>query len=283
MSMIDLILLTGCAVGFVLLERLVALKRGQKVLRGGWLTDVLHIFVGGAVIRMGMIAIAVVLSVLAVRLVPAPVADAVRAQPVGVQYLMVLITAELGIYWTHRMAHAVPVLWRFHAVHHSSRELDWMSSHREHPVEQLMFSGVALAPAIVFGVEPLPLLIYGVTYHVHALLLHANVRLDFGPLAQVIGSPRFHHGHHADQREAYDMNFAAQLSILDRIFGTFRLPEAGHPERYGVSDPVPDGFIGQLAYPISPPSPSGLTRGPDVVRIDTGADAPRARIACPPR
>jgi sterol desaturase/sphingolipid hydroxylase (fatty acid hydroxylase superfamily) len=255
MSMIDLILLAGCAVGFVLLERLVALKRGQKVLRSGWLTDVLHIFVGGAVIRLGMIAIAVVLSVLAVRLVPGPVADAVRAQPVWAQYLMVLITAELGIYWTHRMAHAVPVLWRFHAVHHSSRELDWMSSHREHPVEQLMFSGVALAPAIVFGIEPLPLLIYGVTYHVHALLLHANVRLDFGPLAQVIGSPRFHHWHHADQREAYDMNFGAQLSILDRIFGTFRLPETGHPERYGVSDPVPDGFLGQLAYPLSRPVP----------------------------
>ncbi len=268
--MIDLILLAGCAVGFVLLERLIALKGGQKVLRGGWWTDVLHIFVGGAVIRMGMIAIAVVLSVFAAPLVPGPVADAVRAQPVWAQYLMVLITAELGIYWTHRMAHAVPVLWRFHAVHHSSRELDWMSSHREHPVEQLMFSGVALAPAIVFGIEPLPLLIYGVTYHVHALLLHANVRLDFGPLAQVIGSPRFHHWHHADQREAYDMNFAAQLSILDRIFGTFRLPETGHPERYGVSDPVPEGFIGQLGYPIG----SSFSQ-----RVDEGSHAIRGGVA----
>jgi sterol desaturase/sphingolipid hydroxylase (fatty acid hydroxylase superfamily) len=223
------------------------------VRRSGWWTDVLHILLGGAAIRLGMIAIAVVLSALGARLVPVALAEAVRAQPVWLQYLEVLISAELGIYATHRLAHAVPALWRFHAVHHSSRELDWMSSHREHPVEQLIFSGAALAPAILFGIEPLPLLIYGVTYHIHALLLHANVRLDFGPLAHVIGSPRFHHWHHADQREAYDRNFAAQLSVLDHLFGTFRLPKTGHPVRYGVSDPVPETFLGQLAYPLERP------------------------------
>jgi len=253
--MTDLYLLAGCALGFVALERLWSLRRDQAILRPGWLTDVLHILVGGAVIRLGMIGIAMVLSLLAVYAVPTDLAEAVRAQPVWLQYLAVLITAELGIYWTHRMVHAVPVFWRFHAVHHSSRELDWMSSHREHPVEQMLFSGVALAPAIMFGIEPLPLLIYGVTYHLHALLLHANVRLDLGLLAHVIGSPRFHHWHHADQAEAYDRNFAAQLPLLDHLFGTFRLPQAGHPERYGVADPVPEGFLGQLGYPLGKTTP----------------------------
>ena len=250
MSMLDLSLLAGCAIGFVALERLWSLRRDQAIRRPGWLTDVLHILVGGAVIRLGLIGVAVILSLFAVHVVPAAWAEAVRAQPVWLQYLEVLITAELGIYASHRAAHAVPALWRLHAVHHSSRHLDWMSSHREHPVEQLIFSGVAMAPALVFGIEPLPLLIYGVTYHVHALLLHANVRLDLGPLAHVIGSPRFHHWHHADQAEAYDRNFAAQLPLLDHLFGTFRLPKTGHPEVYGVSDPVPDDFLGQLLYPV---------------------------------
>lgn len=263
--MIDLFLLAGCPLGFIALERLWSLRRRQAILRPGWLTDWLHILVGGAVIRLGMIAIALALSLLAVHAVPNAVALAVRAQPVWLQYLEVLLTAELGIYACHRLAHAVPVLWRFHAVHHSSRHLDWMSSHREHPVEQLMFSGVALAPAVLLGIEPLPLLIYGVTYHVHALLLHANVRLDLGPLAHLIGSPRFHHWHHADQTEAYDRNFAAQLPILDHIFGTFRLPRSGHPARYGVSDPVPETFLGQVIYPfaepaeVAPTAPAGLT------------------------
>ena len=99
--------------------------------RSGWWTDVLHILVGGAVIRLGMTGIAIVLSLLAVHAVPDGVAQTVGRLPVWGQYLIVLVTAELGIYATHRAAHAVPMLWRLHAVHHSSRELDWMSSHRE--------------------------------------------------------------------------------------------------------------------------------------------------------
>ena len=262
--MIDLYLLAGCAIGFVAVERLWPHRRDQAVRRSGWLTDVLHILAGGAVIRLGMTGIAIGLSLLAVSAVPGGLADAVRAQPVWLQYLMVLISAELGIYATHRAAHAVPPLWRLHAVHHSSRELDWMSSHREHPLEQMLFSGVALAPAILLGIEPLPLLIYGVIYHVHALLLHANVRWDIGPLAHVIGSPRFHHWHHADQREAYDRNFAAQLSILDHLFGSFRLPETGRPDRYGVADPVPETFLGQLAYPFTTSEPEARSAGEPV-------------------
>lgn len=250
MTLTDLYWLLGLGAAFIALERLAPHAEGQRLLRDGWRADLMHLVISGPVIRLALIGIAVAASAMGAHLVPSAWAEAIRAQPDWVEYLEILLIAELGIYGAHRAAHAVPVLWRLHAVHHSSTELDWAVTYRVHPLEQLLFAGPALAVVIALGFSPEPLIAYGLIYRVHAILLHANVRFDFGPLKHLIGSPRFHHWHHADQREAYDQNFAAQLSVLDHLFGTFRLPRSGHPERYGVSDPVPDDYAGQLLYPF---------------------------------
>jgi sterol desaturase/sphingolipid hydroxylase (fatty acid hydroxylase superfamily) len=86
-------------------------------------------------------------------------------------------------------------------------------------------------------------------FQAHALLLHSNVRIKFGPLKWLIASPEYHHWHHADQREAYDRNFAAQLSLIDLVAGTIFLPKH-RPARYGVSDPVPRSYPQQLLFPF---------------------------------
>jgi sterol desaturase/sphingolipid hydroxylase (fatty acid hydroxylase superfamily) len=76
------------------------------------------------------------------------------------------------------------------------------------------------------------------------------VRLNFGPLRWLIASPEFHHWHHANQREAYNTNYAGQLSILDKLFGTMYMPKGQIPEKYGVDDPVPNTYILHLLYPF---------------------------------
>jgi sterol desaturase/sphingolipid hydroxylase (fatty acid hydroxylase superfamily) len=104
------------------------------------------------------------------------------------------------------------------------------------------------------GFSALALSVYFLIYTAHALLLHANVRINFGPLKWLIASPQFHHWHHANQREAYDKNFASQLSIIDVIFGTFQVQGESLPEKYGVDDPIPTSYLGQLGYPFVPAS-----------------------------
>jgi len=250
MTLKDLLILIGFGAAFIVLERLIPRDRSQPILRPGWQTDVLHAFVGGWMISVGVILVGIVLSLLAVHAVPHSVAAAIRSQPDWLEFIEILLLADLGIYWIHRASHAAPVLWRFHAVHHSSEHLDWAAAHRVHPIEQVLFSTAAVGPAVLLGFSPGPLTVFGLLYHAHALLLHANVRLDFGPLKHVIGSPAFHHWHHADQREAYDRNFAALFSAYDHLFGSFRLPKGRLPERYGVEDPVPKDFVGQLAHPF---------------------------------
>lgn len=73
--------------------------------------------------------------------------------------------------------------------------------------------------------------------------------MPVGPLRHVFASPRFHHWHHANQKEAFDKNFAGQIPLIDRLFGTLYMPADKMPDRYGVDDPPPNDYVGQLLYP----------------------------------
>src|SRR5438477_457767 len=83
----------------------------------------------------------------------------------------------------------------------------------------------------------------------YAIGLHANVRWTFGPLRYMLASPTFHRWHHTSEDAGLDKNFAGLFPIWDLMFGTFYLPRT-QPTRFGVSDPVPDGIIGQLVWPF---------------------------------
>lgn len=142
------------------------------------------------------------------------------------------------------------MLWKFHSIHHGIEELDWIASFRAHPVDQIITKVVSLLPVFFLGFSTEAIAIYFLIYTGHALLLHANVRINFGPLRWLIASPQFHHWHHAGHRDAYDKNFASQLSIIDVLFGTFRVPGSAMPEKYGVDDPIPLSYLGQFGYPF---------------------------------
>lgn len=247
----DFLFLFGAGAVLLVLERLLPLHPGQKSLRPGWKVDILHVFLSGTLIRLGTTLTVLAASVFAISVVPASIRDAVRAQPDWLEFLELLVLSDLCFYAAHRMCHAVPLLWRFHAVHHSSEHLDWLATYRVHPVDQIFNATIIALPAIVLGFSPIPLLIYALIYRVHAPLLHSNLRFDIGPLGVLVTSPRFHHWHHADQVEAYDRNFAGQLSIIDRLFGTHHAPgERSLPTDYGVGGAVPETYVGQLVQPF---------------------------------
>ena len=164
-----------------------------------------------------------------------------------------LLMQALATYGVHRLFHVVPFLWKFHAIHHSSQAMDWLAGSRLHLVDVVATRAFVFVPMYVLGFATGPVYAYLVLVSFLAVFVHANVRFRFGFLTQVIGTPQYHHWHHAAEAEAVDKNFAVVLPVIDRIFGTLYLPADRWPAAYGIEgNPVPESFIAQTVYPFTP-------------------------------
>jgi sterol desaturase/sphingolipid hydroxylase (fatty acid hydroxylase superfamily) len=236
---------------FIPLERILPLHHEQGTLRKNWLNDAFYLIFNGLPIKFGMMAVLGAAMVAIETYVPAGLHAWVQSWPLAVQVLAVIVVADIGFYAAHRTFHAVPFLWRFHSVHHSIEEMDWLAAHRVHPVDQIATMAASLLPVFALGFEPLAIGIYALIYHWQSLLIHSNMRINFGPLRWIVASPQFHHWHHANERAAYDKNFAGQLPFIDAIGGTLRMPKE-MPKAYGCDDPVPTLYHQQMIYPLLP-------------------------------
>lgn len=143
----------------------------------------------------------------------------------------------------------MPFLWGFHAVHHSSKSMDWLAGARMHVVEIVLMRAVTSLPLLTLGFAPSAMQAYVAIVYVTSSLVHANLRGDFERLGKVFVTPRFHHWHHGLEAEAIDVNFAIHFPWIDKLFGTYHLPKGRWPKDYGVPEKVPRGFVRQLAYP----------------------------------
>jgi sterol desaturase/sphingolipid hydroxylase (fatty acid hydroxylase superfamily) len=173
----------------------------------------------------------------------------VAAIPFWWQVPIVFVGADFLSYWQHRLFHQ-RALWPIHAVHHSSTELDWLSSGRFHPLNEIGAQLVYVAPLLACGFHPFTFLVLAPWTTWYVVFLHANVGFDYGPLARVVASPAFHRWHHTFEDEGRDKNFGGILAVWDVWFGTFYLPSGRRATRFGASDAVPEGFLAQLAYPL---------------------------------
>ena len=241
------ILILACI--FIPLERLLPLHAEQGPLRRGWANDLFYLLFNGFVVRAGStVLFGAVMAAYRTYIDPSDTAW-VAAQPIWLQAIAVIVIADIGYYTAHRMFHAVPFLWKFHSVHHSIEEMDWLATHRVHPVDQILSNAMSMLPIYFIGFSPAAIGIYLVIYQAQALLVHSNTRIKFGPLKYLFASPEYHHWHHADQTEAYDRNFAAQLSIIDVVAGTMFLPKH-KPQKYGLTEHMPNNYPQQMLYPI---------------------------------
>lgn len=171
--------------------------------------------------------------------------------PAVVQFAALLLVADFTQYWVHRAFHAVPLLWRFHAVHHSATEMDWLAGSRLHLVDIAVTRGLTYIPIYLLGFGDGPLFAYLVVVSAQATFIHANVRFDFGWLRWVVATPQFHHWHHAAEAQAVDKNFAVHVPVLDVIFGTAYIPPRW-PSAYGLAhEPEPpSGYVRQFLWPL---------------------------------
>jgi sterol desaturase/sphingolipid hydroxylase (fatty acid hydroxylase superfamily) len=184
-------------------------------------------------------------------------------QPSWLVLVEMLFLLELTAYWSHRLSHTVPWLWRFHAIHHSATRLNWLSAGRFHPVNQLFTRLCNMVPLFCLGfpiadaMKLFPIVAFS------ALVAHSNWNLKLGPFSVFLVGPVYHRFHHTLSTHGGNKNFAGFCPVFDKIFGTYYLPERD-PGALGVDDSaVPEDIWGQLVHPLRSemPSPSDLSDG----------------------
>lgn len=174
--------------------------------------------------------------------------------------LLDLVLLDLLIYWWHRANHTVPVLWRFHEVHHLDRFLDTTTALRFHFGEVLLSALARAAVIVAFAIPLASVLVFEGLVLIAALFHHSNLRLPAGlerALSRIIVTPSIHWVHHHALRADTDSNYATVLSLWDPLFGsrsrTLRTPSlpigvAGRP-----GQPLPDRpVLGLLTRPFRP-------------------------------
>lgn len=245
------------AIGWTL-ERLWR-RHDQPVLRRGLRADVIHLLVTNLLSGAALLTAAgICLVLLGWATIPATQAW-ITGQPLLVQAGLGFVLFSFVLYWQHRLAHAVPFLWRFHAVHHSSEHLDWLAAARLHPLE-FFFGGFLLAPPfILLGFDPVSLGAFSALTTAWAVVEHANVGWRLRWMDRIYPNPEYHHWHHSSEPEARDKNFG--MPLWDAVFGTYFMPGDRRPSRYGIAEPMPTTFLGQLAQPLRrrrpAPDPAG--------------------------
>jgi len=171
--------------------------------------------------------------------------------PFIIELIIALLISDLFQYWVHRAFHSNRFLWRFHAVHHSIKNMDWLAGSRLHFLDIFLTRSFSFIPLYVLGFSSLTFNVTIVIIAIHAVLIHANTSINFGFLKYIISTPQYHYWHHCEEPKYYGKNFAVFFPALDMIFGTYYLPDKVWPESTGLRDAsFPKGFIKQSIYPF---------------------------------
>jgi sterol desaturase/sphingolipid hydroxylase (fatty acid hydroxylase superfamily) len=171
-------------------------------------------------------------------------------QPIWLQAVLLLVISDFVMYWLHRMFHRGG-FWRYHAVHHSSEDVDWISAARFHPVNLLLGTIGVDVLMLTAGISPNVMLWVGPFNLFLSAFVHANLNWDLGPFRYVLATPVFHRWHHTSLDEGGNTNFAGTFPVWDILFGTFRMPAGRLPDDYGIDDEAfPSEIAGQLVYPF---------------------------------
>lgn len=232
--------------------------RRQKFFYEGWLTNLGWYFVSNLVptFLLGPPSALIAAGIHAI--LPAAVTGAASTLPLWARMVAAMVVGEVGFYWGHRWSHEFPLLWRFHAIHHSATQMTYMVNTRAHPVDAvftrlcglvlLYATGLASTVGSNPGLVPLLVLFIGMMW---SFFIHANLRWRLGPFEELLSSPAFHHWHHT-RNDHRDHNYSSMLPFMDRVFGTFYLPREW-PAEYGTDTSVPDTLMDQLMAPFMPP------------------------------
>ncbi|ELX08604.1 sterol desaturase-like protein [Janthinobacterium sp. HH01] len=226
---------------FVPLERWLAVRKAHLPRRALVLNLGLYFLnslLPAAVVGMLMAVVAAA----AQAALPSALPAAVGALPLAVKLPLSLLIAEIGFYWGHRLSHRWPWLWHYHSVHHKPEHLYFLINTHAHPVDMVVTRLFGMTPLYILGLAgasaggsatPALVIVIGTIW---GFFIHSNLRVRLGPLESLIATPAFHHWHHTSVAPL-DRNFSSTLPFLDRVFGTWHLPDSW-PAAYGLAEPA---------------------------------------------
>ncbi len=176
----------------------------------------------------------------------------VQGLPFIIGLFLAFFSTDLFQYWAHRFFHTRVYLWRFHSIHHSTQHMDWLAGSRTHFIDIFFTRAMTFIPLYVLGFSSTVFNVYIIFIAIHAVLIHANTRINFGLIKYIFTTPQYHHWHHCEDPKYYGHNFASIFPFIDMIFGTYYLPGKQWPAGTGVHEAAyPKGFIKQSIYPFT--------------------------------
>ena len=200
--------------------------------------------------------------------------------PLWVQIVPGIILWDLGNHLAHRWAHLIPLLWRFHSVHHSAPRLCVINTGRFHPVDIVKSVVIGAPIPVLLGVPAEIALWYAALYIYIGLLTHANIKLRCGVFNLFLNTPELHRWHHSPVRPETDTNFGEVTVVWDRIFGTYRFPSRPPRRNVGLEGTVPVStrLIDVLVHPFTP---AGHHAPPQLALRSLPAGEAGAAVAAP--
>ncbi|MDB6092189.1 MAG: sterol desaturase [Gammaproteobacteria bacterium] len=194
--------------------------------------------------------------------------------PFYVQVIPGIILWDLGNHLAHRWAHKIPLLWRFHSVHHSAPRLSVINAGRFHPID--------IVKSVVIG-SPIPILLgvpaeiaecYAALYLFGGILTHANINLRCTFFSRFINTPDLHRWHHSPHPVETDTNYGEVTVVWDRLFGSYVFHARGSRRNLGLGYTVPVSrhLLEAIWHPLTP---AGHHAGPEsrIVSLPEGVTA----------
>lgn len=199
--------------------------------------------------------------------------------PLPVNVLLTFLLLDLYHYASHYLRHSIPLLWRFHQVHHSDRDFDVATAFRFHPGESLLAQAPYLLLIAVLAPTPIAMVCYELANIAQNVWSHANLRLP-QRLERACGSilvtPEFHRIHHSIDADEQMSNLAVLFSFWDRLFHTYRAhPSAGEDNiSFGLEEVTATQSIQPLAMLALPFSrqPTALLQPQSALQVDIGRE-----------
>jgi sterol desaturase/sphingolipid hydroxylase (fatty acid hydroxylase superfamily) len=152
--------------------------------------------------------------------------------PGWIETALTIAVLDFAIWAQHVATHKVPVLWRVHQVHHADVDIDVTTAVRFHPVEIGLSVLWKMICVLILGPSVLAVVLFEIILNAGAMFSHANIALPLPldrALRRLIVTPDMHRVHHSVARREHDSNYGFNLSVWDRLFGTYtENPEKGH-------------------------------------------------------
>ena len=185
--------------------------------------------------------------------------------PSWLAFLTALVVLDFAIWLQHFAAHKIPLLWRLHQMHHADIDFDVSTALRFHPIEILLSMAWKMLVVMAIGAPVGAVIVFEIVLNAMAMFNHGNFRLPLAldrMLRTVVVTPDFHRVHHSVIRSETDSNYGFNLSVWDRIFGTYRAqPRDGHSGMtIGLNDyqsKAPSGLLWCLMMPFQNPNRAG--------------------------